>query len=87
MEPKDFVYTDGSQVKGNTTLGSGLVNPRTHTITHIDVKSQPERHTISRAELPAITVAQRQENTEGHLQNLADSLFCINTIGNYTIDP
>jgi hypothetical protein len=85
--PKDFVYTDGSQVKGNATLGAGMVNPRTHTITHLDVKSQPERHTINLAEQAAITVALTQENTEGHLKILTNILFCISTLRNYTIDP
>jgi hypothetical protein len=28
---KDFVYTDGSQVKGNNTLEAGVDNPRTQT--------------------------------------------------------
>jgi hypothetical protein len=37
--PKDFVYTDGSQVKGNNTLGAGVVNPRTTHVTHIEIKS------------------------------------------------
>jgi ribonuclease HI len=85
-DPKDFIYTDGSQVKGNNTLGAGVINPRTHTITHIDIKSQIGRHTINRAELAAITVALRQKNTEGRLKILTDSSFCINTIRNYTID-
>ncbi len=64
-----------------------MVNPKTHTITHIDIKSQPERHAINIAELAAITVALRQENTEGHLKILTDTSFCINTIRNNTIDP
>jgi hypothetical protein len=85
--PKDFVYTDGSLVKGNPTLGAGVVNPRTNTITHIEVKSQPERHTINRAELAAIVVALKQEHIEDHMSILTDSTFCINTIRNYTIDP
>jgi hypothetical protein len=61
--PRDFVYTDGSLVKGNPILGAGVVNPRTNTITHIDIKSQPERHTINIAELAAIVVSLKQENT------------------------
>ena len=85
--PKDFVYTDGSQVKGNNILRAGVVNPRTQTITHIDIKSQKERHAINKAELAAITVALRQENTKGHIKILTESSFCINTIRNYTIDP
>jgi hypothetical protein len=32
-------------------------------------------------------VALRTENTEGHLNILIDSSFCISTIRNYTIDP
>ena len=36
--PRDIVYTDGSQVKGNPTLRAGVVNPRTNSITHIDIK-------------------------------------------------
>ena len=39
--PREFLYTDGSQVKGNPTLGAGVVNPNTNTITQIDIKSQP----------------------------------------------
>ncbi len=87
MDPEDFVYTDISQVEGNHTLGAGVVKPQTPTITRIDIKSQQKRHTIDRAELAAITVALRQENTEIHLKILNDSSFCIDTIRNYIIDP
>jgi ribonuclease HI len=87
MDPRDFVYTDGSQVKGNPTLGAGVVNPRRNSITHIDIKSQPEQNTINRADLAAIAVALKQENTEDHMSILTDSSFYINTIRNYTIDP
>ena len=85
--PKDFVYTNGSQVNGKTTLGAGVVNPRTHTITHIDIKSEKERQTINKAEQAIITATLKQENTKGHLRILTDNSFCINTIRNYTIDP
>jgi hypothetical protein len=54
-------------------LGAGVVNPRINTITHIDIKLQPDRHTIKRAELAAIAVALKQENTEDHMSILADS--------------
>ncbi len=64
-----------------------MVNPRTNSITHIDIKSQPERHTINIAELAAIAVALEQENTEDYMSILPDSTFCINTIRNCTIDP
>jgi ribonuclease HI len=64
-----------------------MVNPTTNSITHIDIKSQPERHTINRAELAVIAVALKHENSEDHMSILTDSSFCINTIRNYTIDP
>jgi ribonuclease HI len=67
--------------------GAGVVNPRTNTITHIDIKSQLERHANNRAELAAIAVALKQENTEKHMSILTDSLFCRITIRNYTTDP
>jgi hypothetical protein len=64
-----------------------VVNPRIPSVTHIDIISQKERHTINRAERAAIAVALRREDTQGHLKILTDSSFCINTIRNYAIDP
>jgi hypothetical protein len=54
--PNNYIYTDGSQKTGNPTLGTSIVNPSTHTTTHIDIKSRPERHVINRAELTTITL-------------------------------
>jgi hypothetical protein len=85
--PKDFVYTDGSQVKGNPTLGAGVANPNTIITTYIDIKSQSERYTTNRSELAAIAIALRQENTEDLLSILTNSSFYIITIINYTTDP
>ena len=84
--PKDFVYTEGSQVKENKTPGAGVVNPRTQNVTHVDIKSQKQRNTFNRAELAAIALALRRKITEGHLKILTDSSFCINTIRNYRKD-
>lgn len=56
-DPSDFIYTDGSHITGNPVLGASVIYPRTHTITHIEIKSQEERHTINRAELAAVTIA------------------------------
>jgi len=67
--PKDFVYTNGSQVKCNNTLGARVVNPRTKSVTYIDIKSQKERHTIKRAKLAAITLALRRKKHTGPPQN------------------
>jgi hypothetical protein len=61
--PKDFVYTDGLQVKENPALSAGVTSPNTIITTDIDIKSQPEQHTIIRAELAAILVALGQEHT------------------------
>ncbi len=74
-------------MKGNPTLGAGVTNPNTPITTHIDIKSQPERHTINRAEPAATSVALGHENTEDHLSIVTGSSFHINTIRKYTIDP
>ena len=55
--PKAYIYTSGSLVTGNPTLGASIVNPISKTTTQIEGKSQPKRHTINRAELAAITLA------------------------------
>jgi ribonuclease HI len=68
-------------------LGASIVNPRTHTTTHIEIKSQPERHTINRAELAAITLALEANKQENALSILTDSAFSINNIRKYAIDP
>jgi hypothetical protein len=57
-------------------LGAGVVNPRTQNVTHIDIKSQKERHTINRAELAAITSALGMENTSKYVpHNRYDATF------------
>jgi len=78
---------DGSLVTGNPTLGTSIVNPTTHTTTHIEIKSRPERHTINRAELAAITLALEANKFDHTLSILTDSAFIINTIRKYAIDP
>jgi len=85
--PTDFVYTDGSLVTRNPTLEASIVNPKTHTTTHIEIKSQPERHTINRTELAAITLALEANKHENTLSILTDSAFNINIIRRYAIDP
>jgi len=85
--PYDFIYTDGSQKAENPTLGASVVNPHTQITTHIEIKSQPERHTINRAELAAITVALDPHKHLPQIRILTDNAFCINTLRNYAIDP
>ena len=85
--PNDYIYTDSSQKTGNPTLGASIVNPFTHTTTHIDVKSQPERHTINRAELTTNTITLRLYQDSPQLIILTDNAFSINSIRKYIIDP
>ena len=59
-------------VIGNPILGASIVNPRTNTITHIEIKSQPERHTINRVELMALTIALEANKHEHALSILTD---------------
>jgi ribonuclease HI len=85
--PTDFIYPDESLVTCNPILGASIVNPKTHITTHIEIKSQPERHTINRVELAAITLALDANKHENCLSILANSAFIINTIRRYAIDP
>jgi ribonuclease HI len=82
----NYIYTDGKKT-GNPKLGAAIVNPATHTTTHIDVRSQPERHTINRAELTTITLTIEIYQDSPQLHILTDSSFSINTIRNYIVDP
>jgi ribonuclease HI len=84
---KAYIYTGGSLVTGNPTLGASIVNPSTQNTTHIEIKSQPERHTINRAELVAITLALQANKHEHTLSILTNSAFNINTIRTFDIDP
>jgi hypothetical protein len=45
--PKDIKYADGFQITGSPTIGASIINPATHTTIHIEVRSQPEHHTIN----------------------------------------
>jgi len=85
--PTEFIYTDGSQVTGNLALGASIGNPTMQTTTHIESKSQPERHTINRAELAAITIALDTNKCNPTLSILTYSTFSINTIRKHAIDP
>ena len=85
--PTEFIYTDGSLVTRNPILGASIVNPSTQTTTHIEIKSQSERHTINRAKLAAITLALETKKHDHTLSFLTNRTFGINTIRKYAIDP
>ncbi len=78
--PTDFIYTDGSQITSNPTRGASVVDPKHNTTTHIEIKSQPERHTINIAELAAITTALDLHRHDPSLSILTDNAFSINNI-------
>jgi hypothetical protein len=69
------VHKDGSQVKGDATLGAGVLNPRKNNITHFEIKWQLERHSIHRAEIADITMALRHEYKDENLSILANNSF------------
>jgi ribonuclease HI len=85
--PTDFIYTYGSQIAGNPTLGASVVDPKHNTITHIETKSQPKRHTINKAELAAITTALDAHRHDPSLSILIDSAFSINNLRNFSSQP
>jgi hypothetical protein len=86
-QPSDFICTDGSQITGNPTLGASIVDPTTKTTTHIEIKSQWERHAINRAELAAITTPLDLYKYAPILSILTDIIFNINNLRNYFSDP
>ncbi len=83
----DFIYTDGPLVTGNHALGASIVNLRKQTTKHIEIKSQPERHTINRTELAAVTIALEDNKLSYTPSILTASAFIIYTIRKYAIDP
>ena len=86
---RSFVYTDGSKVTGKPTLGAAAVFPgeTEDEVNRIKVESEPERHTINRAELAAIAVSLKKKISQPDLRILTDSAFGIYTIRNFGTDP
>jgi len=85
--PTDFIYTDGSQIKGKPTLGASVVDPKHNTTTHIEIKSQPERYTINIAELATITTALDLHRHDLSLSILTDNAFGISNLRNFSSQP
>jgi ribonuclease HI len=87
MEPNRLHLHGRIPSHGQSYTGASIVNPTTHTITYIEIKSQRERHTINRKELAAINLALEANKFDHILSILTDSTFDINTIRPYAIDP
>jgi hypothetical protein len=68
-------------------LGASIVDPKTKASTHVEIISQPERYTINRAKLAAITTALDLSKHASTLSILTDSAFIINNLRNYSSDP
>jgi ribonuclease HI len=87
MEPKRLHLHGRFPRHWKPRLGGIHSQPEYKTTTHIEIKSQPERHTINRAELAAITLALEANKHDHILSILTNSAFSINTIRKYAIDP
>ena len=81
------MYTYGSLVKGRDILGAATVFPVPQNTITIEVQATPERFTINRAELAAISVAIDKSLYWTHISILTDSAFSINSIRNYCHTP
>ena len=55
--PKEWVYTDGSDVKGHPRLGAAVVHIPTCTTIYIDAVGSEETRIVMRAELVAMHTA------------------------------
>jgi len=87
MEPNRFHLHGRIPGYMQPTMGASIVSPRTHTTTHIEIKSQPERHTINRVELAAIIIVLEANKHEQTLSIFSYSAFNTNTISRYAIEP
>ena len=87
LDPTQYIYTDGSLITGNPTLGAGIIYPETGQTIRMKIASDPIRHTINRAELAAITHALVQDDTSTNVQILTDSAYSINSIRNFCHAP
>jgi hypothetical protein len=81
FSPKEWVYTDGSDIKGQPRLGAAMVHIPTNTTIFIDAAGCEETHTIMRAEIVAIHTALARFEDHPWLGIFTDSLSSIQAIG------
>ena len=72
--PKQWVYTDGSNITGHPRLGAAVVHIPTSTTIYIDDAGTEETRTIMRAKLVAIHTALTTFSTHDWICILTDSL-------------
>jgi len=73
--PKQWVYTDGSDITDHPRLGAAVVHIPTSTTIYIDAAGTKETRTIMRAELVAIHTALTTFVTHDWIGIFTDSLY------------
>jgi hypothetical protein len=83
--PEDWVYTNGSNIKGHDQLGAAVVHIASRTTLYIDVAWCDETRSIMRAELVALHTALFTFEAHPWLGIFADSLSSMHsTINRFT---
>ena len=77
---EEWVYTDGSNIKGYLRLGAAVVHIPTRTTIYIDAAGCEETRTITRAELVAIHTALTRFEDYSWLGIFTDSLSSLQVI-------
>jgi hypothetical protein len=80
FSPEEWVYTDGSDIKGHPRLGAAVVHIPTNTAIFIDAAGCEETRTIMRAEIVAIHTALARFEDHPWLGIFTDSLSSIQAI-------
>ena len=78
--PEQWVYTDGSDIKGQSRLGAAVVHIPTCATLYIDAGGTEETRNIMGAELVAIHTALDKFTTHKWVGVFTDSLFNIQTV-------
>ena len=85
--PEEWVYTDGSDIKGHPRLGAAVVHIPTRTTIYIDTAGCDETRTIMRVELVAIHTALTRFTDYSRLGIFTDSLSSLHAIYLYYHKP
>jgi len=75
--PEEWVYTDGSDIKGHPKLGAAVIHTPTRTTIYIDATGCEETRTITRTELVPIHTALSRFEDHPWLGIFTDSLSSI----------
>jgi ribonuclease HI len=78
--PEEWVYTDGSDIKGHPRLGAAVVHIPTRTTIYIDATGCEETRTVMRAELVAIHTALTRFKNHSWIGIFTDSFSSLQAI-------